>query len=244
MITSNFIRRMNFFQMIGAVITIYKRTFWPLTVISIINGLLTILALALAFIPPYVGAIIFIFVPVLYTGPILVAMSNTVVGKKVLIMESYRSGFSVGLFFKTALVALPACLLAIIISVATSIEYFYLFFLVFMPSWIFFPMVSYLEKLGFAKAYSRSNKLAFANFGRNILIILACLAFSIPFLLLGVALGSVLVGIIIAVPFVTMLAVSLFVMAYYETRARRENYNGDALSQELGFAPLDEMMSM
>jgi hypothetical protein len=117
-------------------------------------------------------------------------------------------------------------------------------------------MALVLEKKGFRQSMSRAFRLFLTNFGRSILIFIVSAIFSIPFFLLGTFLDAMLggfvgnmfgqnaVGIFYAVPFITMFAISFFVMAYYETRARRESYTVENLSQELGFAPLDEMMSM
>lgn len=260
----NLIRRMNFFQLVGGLFKIYKVSFKPLTIMTLINVLISMVLLGLAdVLNTDILKYVALFLPILYAGPILVAMSNTVLGNKVSVSDSYRQGLSIGLVFQTILVALIPGIVMLLISQNTSSDsntgidfsVFYGAFFLLMPVWIFFPMISQLEKKKFFPAVGRTIKLYFQNFFRIIGIILLCLVFAIPVLLVAEVIAVLIFGTNEAgnaaisispytVPLITMFAISLYVMAYYETRARRENFTADELSQELGFAPLDEMMTV
>ncbi len=269
MATSGYIRRMNFVQMLGALVTIYRKSFVPLLLITLINVVITAVVYIVLNSGPLasedavaliIGLLLFIFIPALSAGPVLVAMSNTVLGNKVKVSESYRGGLTIGLLFKTFVAALPAGVVTFFAALLASTSLFsssefqglgfisfllFFFFLLFMPSWIYTPIILKLEKTAFFRSSVRGIKISFKVFGWNILIAIACMIIiGLIAALVYTSDNTAQIIYVIVAPIVTMLAVSLYVMAYYQFRVRNENYTADTLSQELGFAPLDEMMTV
>lgn len=222
---SKFIRPMNIFQVFGSVITLYLRNFLPFFGINLI-----------IFLPS-------LFLWGVFVGPITIAASNAILGKPVKVGESFRQGLS-----KKAVGSLVVMLVVVYIVIAAFVIAFYnsensviipsliVLYLVLGPLFVFYPIVILLEKRGIMPALTRTFQLYFANFLRILAILVLIGA---GFLVLSL-IPYWYVLLFIINPAMTL----LFVLTYYEYRARKENYTESTLTQELGFAPLDEMMTM
>lgn len=252
MSNTKYIRPMSFFGTLGTMYRLYFKIMVPIL-------LLNIILVAMSWWVLIVGA---------FVGPVLMMTSNAILGKPLKVLDSFRRGiFSVS-FLKIAIASIGYIAFIFIISVVfgmvlsggsgnlsdaaiNSLIVFMLYaYVILVPIWIFVPMIMLLEKKGLRASIKRSFQILRRNFTRILQMdIFITVIFAVMVRLLSSILGADastrLGATIIAffLPLLTGFSSLPYVFVYYEYRARRENYNEELLTQELGYEPIEEMLT-
>lgn len=249
MSTSNYIRPMSFPQMIGTMYKLYLRIMLPILGLNTILVIMSVWVLA-------VGA---------FVGPILIMTSNAILNRPLKVWNSLLKGIISWAFLKIAISSIAYLMFVLIISIPFFftvpnifvwlgiLGYLYLFFL---PIWVFIPMVMLLEKKGLRASVRRSFQILRNGFGNILKMSLFLTIFIVVVSLLFAALVNSTSGapfsedfgfasfLGILLPLFTGFSSLPYVFVYYEYRARHENYSEELLAEELGYQPVQEMMTV
>lgn len=243
---------MSFFGTLGTMYRLYFKIMVPILILNIILVVMSWWVLI-------VGA---------FVGPVLMMTSNAILGRPLKVLDSFRRGvFSVS-FLKIAIASIAYIAFIFIVAVVfgmvasggsgdlsdtttNSLIVFMLYaYVILVPLWIFVPMIMLLEKKGLRASIKRSFQILRRNFVRILQmdIFITAIFTVMVFLFASVTGGdasSRLGAAIIAffLPLLTGFSSLPYVFVYYEYRARRENYNEELLTQELGYQPIEEMMT-
>lgn len=244
MSTSKYIRPMSFGETISTMYRLYVRFMVPILVLNILIAVMSWWVLL-------VGA---------FVGPVLMMTSNAILGKSPKILDSFRRGIISVSFLKIAavsigyilLIAIPAILMgAFEKEIGVGLPMLIYPYLFLSPLWIFIPMIMLLEKKGLRASIRRSFQILRKGFWRilqmDIFITLFFIVIAYLFaLLLGVNAENFAVGSVIALflTLITGFASMPYVFVYYEYRARHENYSEELLTEELGYQPIEEMLTV
>jgi hypothetical protein len=269
---SNYIRPMSFGELFRSFFGVYKKAFWFLTLFTIVFlviyfcldyfGWKLLSSIAEESLPS--NARLFLInltdflMPIFAVGPVLITVSSVILNRQVSFKESIQKGLSISLLLKILLVSGIFILISVFLCTWAFINTpygwkvlngFFLFVYIFATQiWIFFPMVIVLEKKGIFPAIGRSFSFLLRSlknlFLIDLLIFILAVVISYPLQLLINTKALTTPAYVIVIPIITTISLTFYVLVYFETRARRENYSADELSQELGFAPLEEMISM
>ncbi len=133
---------------------------------------------------------------------------------------------------------------------------FLFIYLLLLPIWVFIPMIMLLEKNGLRSSIKRSFQILSKNFRRTlqvdifITVVFTVLA-SITVLASGFNLADVggdilweIIYFVVSIACITGINSFPYVFVYYEYRARYEGYSEELLAQEMGYQPMEEMMSV
>lgn len=248
---SNYIRKMNIFQLFTTTVVLAFKNFWPLTVINVITWIPSLFYTLMG----------------LFMGPTLIAASNAILGRPIKVADSFKRGMSPKYLWQFVLVLIPAFIIILLLNdplfaffdgifdfsiyeegFGDIFTLFLLYFLLF-PLYVFFPMAHFLEKLSFRSALKRTFQIIRGNWLRILLVTVLFFVFW-PiynytlgyqlFLWFGSDLLSVYILVFILVPFISL----FYMLMYYEYRARNENYSEEILAQEMGYQPMQEMMTV
>ena len=246
MSTSKYIRPMSFRETIGTMYKLYLKIMLPIL-------LLNTILVAMSWWVLVVGA---------FVGPILLMTSNAILNKPLRVWDSLIKGIFSWAFLKIAVSSIAYIVILLVISSPALIQgsltgfgllaYLYLFFL---PVWIFIPMVMLLEKTGLRASVKGSFQILRNDFSRIFRMTLfltgfiAVMALAAMPLLAGngytfaenYAMFSLFAMIL---PLFTGFSSLPYVFVYYEYRARYENYSEELLTEELGYQPIEEMMTV
>lgn len=248
---------MTLFETIGTMFRLYWKIIIPVIILNIIVDYLTV----------GIGIVLGFFV-----GPALIMTSNAILGKRVNIWKSIKEGASLGKLFQFTFASIVYILICYLIASGVAIAlhkllpsysalYIYLFqeglniyipiyiYLFLTPLWIFIPMIMVLEKKSLGKSIKKSLHILSADFGRIIQMDLFTLVLSVPVLLLVLVFYNYLKFTseeILLMLFITITGLNTlpYVFVYYGYRARHENYSEELLAQELGYQPIEEMMTV
>jgi len=200
-----------------------------------------------------------------FVGPVLIMTSNAILGKPLKVWGSFRKGIFSVAFLKVALSSIGYVFILYVIFFKSDLiflessVYFPLLiysYIIFLPIWIFIPMILLLEKKGLRASIKRSFQILRKNFSRilqmDIFIIVIFTFMAILGSLLALLVETVETTDIFAAGSVFALFPFLFsgfsslpyVFVYYEYRARHENYSEELLAQEMGYQPMEEMMNV
>ena len=245
MSTTKFIRPMSFWQMIGTMYRLYLKMMVPIIILNLLVNYLTV----------GIGILVGIFV-----GPVLMMASNAMLGQRVKALQSIKKGIAPGLFLKIALVSITYLLLVLLATipflgqdVSLVIALYMMLYLFLAPLWIFIPMIMILEKLGLRASIRRSFQILRKNFGRilmmDMFVIAICLIIAFGFAsiagdpdpMLNFATGAYVAWFLASVTGFNALP---YVFVYYEYRARKENYTEQLMTEEMGYQPIEEMMTV
>jgi hypothetical protein len=250
---ANYIRPMSFRETLGTMFRLYWKVFIPIIVMNIIVNVITFSTFT------FIGLLV---------GPVLIMTSNVMLGQRVKVWQSIRKGVSLGLVFKMALVSIVflgvIVLLAMVVGgviggIAGSDKVGYavgiIIYALLSPLWIFIPMIMLLEKQGLRASIQRSFQILKKNFIRvaqmDIFINLVLAVMSILlYLLVNDPTQDFFTNFTVGVGFAMLIAAITgfnaipFVFVYYEFRARFENYSDALLTEELGYQPIEEMMTI
>jgi hypothetical protein len=270
MADTKYIRPMSFRATIGTMYRLYLKIMVPITLLNIVV-VIFLMRLSARFFSEdqlygsdYLMLLTGLFAGV-FVGPILMMTSNVILRKRVKVWESLRKGISLGLFLKITLVVIVyTIILAIIgkniynnlyISYVVGESIFIYGYLFLSPIWVFIPMIMILEKKGLRASFKRSFQILRKNFLRILQMdIFITLIFTILALILTNLewdpayspdinfLSSLSDAIVI--PVIFGFNTLPYVFVYYEYRARHENYSEELLTQEMGYQPMEEMMSV
>jgi hypothetical protein len=249
MSTTKFIRPMSFRETIGTMYRLYLKMMIPIIILNLIVNYVTF----------GFGILVGIFV-----GPILMMASNAMLGQRVKALQSIKKGVSPGLFLKIALVSITYLLLVFIATIPffsmttyLVVGLYALLYLFLAPLWIFIPMIMILEKLGLRASIRRSFQILRKNFSRILMmdafIIAICLIITWVFASIMAAGGSepepmynLGISAIVAwlLASITGFNALPYVFVYYEYRARKENYTEELMTEEMGYQPIEEMMTV
>lgn len=249
MSTSKYIRPMSFPETIATMYRLYLKFMFPILILNII-------IVAMSWWVLVAGA---------FVGPVLMMASNTILGRPPKVWESFRKGIFSVAFLKVAFVSISYIVFIFIVFLligstgvvgdiaeisigAPLLVYSYLFF---SPLWIFIPMIMLIEKKGLRASVKRSFQILRNDFARIIQMDIFITAF---LLIVAYALTPLMGGtrddfgvsslIGIFLPLITGFSSLPYVFVYYEYRARQENYNEELLTQEMGYQPIEEMMTV
>lgn len=244
MATTKFIRPMSFWGTIGTMYRLYLRFVVPILVLNILIAVMSWWVLL-------VGA---------FVGPVLMMTSNAILGKSPRVWDSFRRGIISVSFLKIAVVSIVYIVLILIAAIMAGaldreigaglpmLIYPYLFL---SPLWIFIPMIMLLEKKGLRASIRRSFQILRKDFWRilqmDVFITLFFIVIaSLWALLAGFNAENFAVGSAIALllTLITGFASMPYVFVYYEYRARYENYSEELLTEELGYQPIEEMLTV
>jgi hypothetical protein len=229
MASSKYIKPMGFVEIITTMFRLYFSFFLPIL-------LLNIIIVAMSWWVLIVGA---------FVGPVLLMTSNAILGKPLKIVESFRKGIFSAAFIKIAVSSIIYVGAVFLLAMSFPLEYALYIYIALVPLWIFTPMIILLEKKGLWDSVKRSFYILRNNLGKILQIdILILVVYTLVAALLGF--GDFSTGLIIAffIPLLTGFSSLPYVFVYYEFRARHENYSEELLAQELGYQPLQEMMSI
>jgi hypothetical protein len=229
MASSKYIKPMGFVEIITTMFRLYFSFFLPIL-------LLNIIIVAMSWWVLIVGA---------FVGPVLLMTSNAILGKPLKIVESFRKGIFSAAFIKIAVSSIIYVGAVFLLAMSFPLEYALYIYIALVPLWIFTPMIILLEKKGLWDSVKRSFYILRNNLGKILQIdILILVVYTLVAVLLGF--GDFSTGLIIAffIPLLTGFSSLPYVFVYYEFRARHENYSEELLAQELGYQPLQEMMSI
>ncbi len=244
MSTSKYIRPMSFGETIGTMYRLYVRFMVPILVLNILIAVMSWWVLL-------VGA---------FVGPVLMMTSNAILGKSPKVWDSFRRGIISVSFLKIAVVSIVYIVLILIAALLAGalnkemaaglpmLIYPYLFL---SPLWIFIPMIMLLEKKGLRASIRRSFQILRKDFSRilqmDIFITLFFIVIAFLWALLGgLSADNFAVGSVVALflTLITGFASMPYVFVYYEYRARYENYTEELLTEELGYQPIEEMLTV
>jgi hypothetical protein len=245
MSTSKYIRPMSFGETIGSMYRLYLKIMIPIL-------LLNTLIVAMSWWVLLVGA---------FVGPILIMTSNAILGKPLKVWGSFTRGIFSFAFLKIAISSIGYILLIAIIFIplASSLDFSVGFlllvyaYIILIPIWVFIPMIMLLEKKGLRASIKRSFQILRKNLSRILQMDIFIIAIFTFMTILGSLLALLFettdafaVGSILALlPFLFSGFSSLpYVFVYYEYRARHENYSEELLTEEMGYQPMEEMMSV
>lgn len=248
---TNYIRPMSFRETVGLMFRLYWKVFIPIIVMNIIINVISLS--------------VFTFIGVL-VGPVLIMTSNVMLGQRVKVWQSIKKGVSLGLIIKMAVVSIVflgiIVLVAILVGGATAAIFNdnigaaigIIIYALLSPLWIFIPMIMLLEKQGMFVSIRRSFQILRKNFTRvvqmdlfvNLVLAVLSVLFAPIFPDPSGAAASFENGVIAAmiVGAITSFNVFPFVFVYYDYRARFENYSDALLTEELGYQPIEEMMTI
>jgi hypothetical protein len=245
MSTTKFIRPMSFRETIGTMYRLYLKMMIPIIILNLIVNYVTV----------GIGILVGIFV-----GPVLMMASNAMLGQRVKAWQSIKKGVSPALFFKIALVSVTYVLLVLIatipfFSMDTDLagSFYVMLYLFLAPLWIFIPMIMILEKQGLRASIKRSFQILRKDFSRilqmDLFITGVCFLMALVFSLGGTEpgpYGNFFIGTIIAWLVVSLTGFNAlpYVFVYYEYRARKENYTEELMTEEMGYQPIEEMMTV
>jgi hypothetical protein len=196
----------------------------------------------------------------IFVGPVLMMASNAMLGQRVKALQSIKKGIAPGLFLKIALVSITYLLLVLLATIPffsmdtyLVIALYMMLYLFLAPLWIFVPMIMILEKLGLRASIRRSFQILRKNFGRilmmDIFVIAICLIIAFGFAsiagdpdpMVNFAAGAYIAWFLASVTGFNALP---YVFVYYEYRARKENYTEELMTEEMGYQPIEEMMTV
>ena len=110
-------------------------------------------------------------------------------------------------------------------------------------------MVYLIEKRSFGNALKRTFQIIWGNKGRLAVVTILLLIFwPIYNLTIGLQLYYIFLSDVFSVYLLAFFLVPFYnlfyMLMYYEYRARHENYNEEILAQDMGYQPMQEMMSI
>lgn len=243
--STKFIRPMSLRETIGTMYRLYLKIMVPIL-------LLNLLVVVMSWWVLIVGA---------FVGPVLLMTSNAILGKPLKVWGSFSKGIFSFAFLKIAISSIGYILLVAIIGLPIILSmdtfrgllFLILVYIILLPIWIFIPMIMLLEKTGLRASIKRSFQLLRENFSRTLQMDIYIVAvFLVLAVLFYVALGrpatsDTQIGLL-AVLFMIFLFTGFsslpYVFVYYEYRARHENYSEELLAEELGYQPIEEMLTV
>lgn len=245
MSTTKFIRPMSFGETVGTMYRLYLKMMIPIIILNLIVNYLTV----------GIGILVGIFV-----GPVLMMASNAMLGQRVKPWQSIKKGVSPALFFKIAvasviymLVVLLPAIPFISLDINFGLALYAFFYLLLSPLWIFIPMIMILEKLGLRASIKRSFQILRKNYGRilqmDLFVTGVCLLMTVLFTSLQMdpdpstnfAISTFAAWLLTSLTGFNALP---YVFVYYEYRARNENYTEELMTEEMGYQPIEEMMTV
>ena len=190
-------------------------------------------------------------------GPVLIMISNAILGKRLKLWNSIRTGiFSVS-FLKIAVLSFGSSIMIGIFSyvlfpgLASTDTGFFIpytaFHIILDPILIFIPMIMLLEKKGLRVSTKRSFQILRKNLPRiTQMVIFISLIYGVMIVLLLLAQIDMGSAFLVAYTLATLTGFTTlpYVFMYYEYRARHENYSEELLTQEMGYQPMEEMMNV
>lgn len=229
---TKYIKPMGFVELNITMLRLYFSFFVPILILNIIIVSMSWWALI-------VGA---------FVGPVLLMTSNAILGKPVKAIESFRNGIFSVAFVKIAVSSIIYLVVVFLITIGfqslTAVFYVYI---LLIPLWIFTPMIILLEKKSLWDSVKRSFSILTKNLVKILQMdILVLLIYSALGAALGFLIQEMEIGFTLAffIPLITGFSTLPYVFVYYEFRARHENYSEELLAQELGYQPIEEMMTV
>jgi hypothetical protein len=245
MSTTKFIRPMSFRETIGTMYRLYLKMMIPIIILNLIVNYLTV----------GIGILVGIFV-----GPVLMMASNAMLGQRVKAWQSIKKGVSPALFFKIAVASVIYMLIVLLPAIPFisqdinfGLALYAFFYLLLSPLWIFIPMIMILEKLGLRASTKRSFQILRKNSGRilqmDLFVTSICVLMTVVFTSLHMdpdpntnfAISTFGAWLLTSLTGFNALP---YVFVYYEYRARNENYTEELMTEEMGYQPIEEMMTV
>jgi len=264
MTTSTYIRPMRFGEIVGSIFRLYWKIFIPIIILNIIVNYAT-LSIGL-FTGIFVGPVLMMASDAILGkrlniwGNIKKGISPGLFFKIALLSVVYITF--------TLIVSVLILLLLAWVLIALGLDtnnqtiaaaggaiwigatlYIYLFL---SAVWVFIPMIMLLEKKGLRASVKRSFQILWRNFGRvflmalvvNLIVTVIAIVYSVatgqPDLTSWIEQGGNFAFILASIIGLNTLP---YVFVYYEYRARKENFSEELLTQELGYQPIEEMMT-
>jgi len=234
---------MSFRETIGTMYRLYLRIMFP---VLLLNTILVVMSWWVLI----VGA---------FVGPVLIMASNAILGRPLKVWGSFLSGIFSFAFLKIAISSIGYILIIspIFLALVNRTDFNVGFpvlvysYIILLPIWVFIPMVMLLEKKGLRASIKRSFQILIKNFSRIlqmdifIVVFITVLAYLASWLLGGgsdsFATGSAFALLLFLFSGFSSLP---YVFVYYEYRARHENYSEELLTEEMGYQPIEEMMTV
>jgi hypothetical protein len=143
--------------------------------------------------------------------------------------------------------------------------------LLFTPIWVFYPMILLLEKRSVIESIRRTGTFISGQLKRlfqiqvlsivltslitpigisywqktyNILPITDPVYVQLGWSYYTVLKNFVSMGLFFTMPLTIGYAITMYVLHYYQVRAEKENFTEELLAQELGYQPIEEMMTV
>lgn len=238
MSTSNYIRPMSIGETIGSMFRLAFKIIGPAM-------LLYMVLIPISFLGTVATA-----------GPVLIMISNAILGKRLKLWNSIRTGIFSASFLKIAVLSFGSTIVVVMLSLVlfpalasteTGIFIPYTcFHIILDPILIFIPMIMLLEKKGLRASTKRSFQILRKNFPRVIQMIVFISLILAVMVLLFLAAGDIGNAFLTAYTLANFLGFTTlpYVFMYYEYRARYENYSEELLTEELGYQPIEEMMNV
>ncbi len=237
MTTTKYIRAMSFWETVGTMYRLYFKIMIPVFLLNIV-----IFSIAGS------GFLVFI-------GPILIITSNVILSKPLKVWSSSWKGIFSGAFLKIAVSSIGYMILILILPMLLMangsdmlvLPMFGYLYILLLPIWIFVPIIILLEKKGLRASVKRSFQIIRKNFSRilqmDIFIVVVFTLLAVLFALPG---GNFMNGLSLSLGLFILSGFSClpYVLVYYEYRARYEGYSEELLAQEMGYQPMEEMMSV
>lgn len=182
--------------------------------------------------------------------------------------------FKILMFYSPVLILIPLLRYSIRASSGMLFLLFTIPLLFFTPIWVFYPIALLLEKKNVVDSVRRIRTFVSGQFKRLLqiqLLLILFIALITPFALyyaeyysmtvdkisylefISSATSKALFGaladflsdaLFLAMPLPLGFAITMYVLHYYQVRAVKENYSEELLAQELGYQPIEEMMTV